>query len=135
MLRGRLADAVAGSDTGSAADSEFRVITSGLSLAEARFTRNRGANLAAMRQTDVIALFEYNYWANWTVLAAVAKASPEQFTARKTVTWRNLRGTLVHTLDVELAAASSGRAEGNLGRRAGGQEVRDRRAARSVLAN
>ncbi len=54
-----------------------------------------------MRQTDVIALFEYNYWANWTVLGATTKASVEQFTARKTVTWRNLRGTLVHTLDVE----------------------------------
>jgi uncharacterized damage-inducible protein DinB len=54
-----------------------------------------------MRQTDVIALFEYNYWANWTVLGAAAKASVEQFTARRTITWRNLRGTLVHTLDVE----------------------------------
>lgn len=54
-----------------------------------------------MRQTDVIALFEYNYWANWTLLEAAAGVSVEQFTAPTTVTWRNLRGTLVHTLDVE----------------------------------
>jgi uncharacterized damage-inducible protein DinB len=54
-----------------------------------------------MRQTDVIALFEYNYWANWTILEAAARASAEQFTAPTVVTWRNLRGTLVHTLDVE----------------------------------
>jgi uncharacterized damage-inducible protein DinB len=54
-----------------------------------------------MRQTDVIALFEYNYWANWTVLETAAKATVEQFRARKSITWRNLRGTLVHTLDVE----------------------------------
>ena len=54
-----------------------------------------------MRQTDVIALFEYNYWANWTLLEAAAGVSVEQFTAPTTVTWRNLRGTLVHTMDVE----------------------------------
>jgi uncharacterized damage-inducible protein DinB len=54
-----------------------------------------------MRQTDVIALFQYNYWANWTILAAAAMASEEQFTAPASITWRNLRGTLVHTLDVE----------------------------------
>ena len=54
-----------------------------------------------MRQSDLIALFEYNYWANWTILEAAGKASFEQFTAPTSITWRNLRGTLVHTLDVE----------------------------------
>ena len=55
----------------------------------------------AMLQRDVLALFDYNYWANWKIFAASAEVPPEQFTALTSVTWRNLRGTLVHTLDVE----------------------------------
>jgi len=49
----------------------------------------------------VIALFDYNYWANRQVLAAAGEVSDEQFTADSQVTLRNIRGTLVHALDVE----------------------------------
>jgi uncharacterized damage-inducible protein DinB len=48
-----------------------------------------------------MALFDYNYWANWKILAAVRQMPQEQFTAPVSITWRNIRGTLVHTLDVE----------------------------------
>lgn len=54
-----------------------------------------------MRKRDVLALFEYNYWANWKIVGAAGEILPEQFTAPTSITWRNLRGTLVHTLDVE----------------------------------
>jgi uncharacterized damage-inducible protein DinB len=54
-----------------------------------------------VRKTDVVALFDYNYWANRQVLVAADQASDEQFTAPTEVTWRTIRGTLVHTLDVE----------------------------------
>lgn len=46
-------------------------------------------------------LFEYNYWANWRLLEAASVAPVEQFIAPTPITLRNLRGTLVHTLDVE----------------------------------
>lgn len=54
-----------------------------------------------MRKRDVLALFDYNYWANWKVFEAIAELPLEQFTAPTSITWRNMRGTLVHTLDVE----------------------------------
>jgi uncharacterized damage-inducible protein DinB len=54
-----------------------------------------------MRTPDVLALFDYNYWATWSLLAAAKTAPPEAFTAPRTITWRNLRDTLVHTLDIE----------------------------------
>lgn len=54
-----------------------------------------------MRKQDVMALFDYNYWANWKVLAAVRQMPPDQYVAPVSVTWRNVRGTLVHALDVE----------------------------------
>lgn len=46
-------------------------------------------------------LFDLTYWCNRQVLAAVARATPEQLTAPAEFTYRNLRGTLVHALDVE----------------------------------
>jgi uncharacterized damage-inducible protein DinB len=54
-----------------------------------------------MRSQDVLALFDYSYWATWSLLAAISKAPPDAFTAPRTFTWRNLRDTLVHMLDVE----------------------------------
>jgi rhodanese-related sulfurtransferase len=54
-----------------------------------------------MRNPDILALFDYNYWATWTVLEAAKALPAEAFTAPSTITWRNLRGTLVRTLDVE----------------------------------
>lgn len=54
-----------------------------------------------MRNQDLLALFDYNYWATWTALEAVKAMPIEAFTQSSTITWRNLRDTLVHTLDVE----------------------------------
>lgn len=54
-----------------------------------------------MRKLDVMTLFDYNYWADWSVLAATAAVPTDAFTGPAMFTWRNIRGTLVHTLDVE----------------------------------
>ena len=54
-----------------------------------------------MRRTDVATLFDFNYWANRQLVDAAASATAEQFVAPPKFTYRGLRGTLVHTLDVE----------------------------------
>lgn len=54
-----------------------------------------------MRQTEIRVLFDYNYLANTRILHAAARVTPEQFIAPTILTIRNLRGTLVHALDVE----------------------------------
>ncbi len=54
-----------------------------------------------MRTTEVITLFDYNYWANRQILAAADELGSGRFTVSSDLTWRDLRGTLVHTLDVE----------------------------------
>ena len=54
-----------------------------------------------MRQPDIVTLFDYSYWATRQVLDTAAEISDEQFAAPSEVTWRGIRGTLVHTLDVE----------------------------------
>lgn len=56
-----------------------------------------------MRRDDILALLDFNYWANRQILAAAAQLPTEAFTAPVAYTYRNLRGTLVHTLDVELS--------------------------------
>lgn len=54
-----------------------------------------------MRQADVTTLFDYNYWANRKILAAAGRLTDEAFRAPSSITTRDLRGTLVHALDVE----------------------------------
>lgn len=54
-----------------------------------------------MRTPDVIALFDYNEWATCQILDTVDAIPIEEFVAPTTITWRNVRGTLVHALDVE----------------------------------
>lgn len=54
-----------------------------------------------MQKSDILMLFDYNYWANRRILDAAAQLSDEQFSAPTEVTVRNLRDTLVHQLDVE----------------------------------
>ena len=54
-----------------------------------------------MRKADLLILFDYSYWATGQILEASEDASPEQFVAPADITHRNLRGTLVHALDVE----------------------------------
>lgn len=54
-----------------------------------------------MYKEDLLRLFDYNYWAIGQILRTAEGLSPAEFTAPSDVTYRNLRGTLVHTLDVE----------------------------------
>ncbi len=54
-----------------------------------------------MRRSEILILFDYNYWANRQILATCAELSDEQFRAPSNITTRDLRGTLVHTPDVE----------------------------------
>jgi uncharacterized damage-inducible protein DinB len=54
-----------------------------------------------MRKADVLTLFDYSYWATGQVLQTAEQLSAEEFVAPTDVTYRNLRGTLVHALDVE----------------------------------
>jgi uncharacterized damage-inducible protein DinB len=57
----------------------------------------------AMRREDILALFDFTYWANRQILRAAASVPPAEFVAPIAYTYRDLRGTLVHTLDVELS--------------------------------
>ena len=54
-----------------------------------------------MNAADVRDLFDYNSWANARVLDAAARVAADLFVDPAPVTTRNLRGTLVHQLDVE----------------------------------
>jgi uncharacterized damage-inducible protein DinB len=54
-----------------------------------------------MRQADLDILFDYSYWATWQVLDAAASVEESDFVRSTEFTSRDLRGTLVHTLDVE----------------------------------
>jgi len=54
-----------------------------------------------MQTTDAVTLFDYLYWARDAVLRAAAQLSDDEFTSTDTVTTRDLRGTLVHELDVQ----------------------------------
>ena len=68
-----------------------------------------GTNVAAatkrsrtnLNKAGVIALFDFTYWANRHLLEVATKLTPEQWVAPSDITERSLRGTLVHTLDVE----------------------------------
>lgn len=54
-----------------------------------------------MRHAEVVALFDYHYWATRKVLEAATELTADEWTAPSSFTWRNIRGTLVHVLDVE----------------------------------
>jgi uncharacterized damage-inducible protein DinB len=54
-----------------------------------------------MRRTDLETLFDFSYWMRDRVLEHAAKLTSAEFQAPSGVTTRDLRGTLVHTLDVE----------------------------------
>lgn len=54
-----------------------------------------------MNKADLQKLFDYSYWATGQILRSAEALSPEEFVAPSDVTYRNIRGTLVHTLDVE----------------------------------
>jgi uncharacterized damage-inducible protein DinB len=50
---------------------------------------------------DLRRLFDYSYWANEQLLGAARPLDAEVFTAASEISYRGIRGTLVHTLDVE----------------------------------
>ena len=54
-----------------------------------------------MRRQDLETLFGFSYWMKDRVLACAAKLTTAEFQAPSGLTTRDLRGTLVHTLDVE----------------------------------
>jgi uncharacterized damage-inducible protein DinB len=54
-----------------------------------------------VRHAEIATLFDYNYWAHRRVLATAARLTDAQFTLRSVIVGRDLRATLVHTLDVE----------------------------------
>jgi uncharacterized damage-inducible protein DinB len=54
-----------------------------------------------VRRSDILALFAFNYWANRHLLDVASKLAPSEWTAPSDITTRDLRATLVHTLDVE----------------------------------
>ena len=59
--------------------------------------------VGAMRTADIQALFDFTYWADRQTLQAAARLPTEDFTRPVAITYRDLRGTLVHTLDVEMS--------------------------------
>jgi uncharacterized damage-inducible protein DinB len=54
-----------------------------------------------MRRKDIETLFGFSYWMKDRVLECAAKLTTAEFQAPSGLTTRDLRGTLVHTLDVE----------------------------------
>ena len=56
-----------------------------------------------MRLVDIEALFDFTYWADRRVLEAASAVPSEGFLRPPSITYRDLRGTLVHTLDVEMS--------------------------------
>jgi uncharacterized damage-inducible protein DinB len=54
-----------------------------------------------VRTSDILTLYEYNYWANARILSAATNVSEAQFTAPASLSHGSLRGTLVHILSAE----------------------------------
>ncbi len=54
-----------------------------------------------MRQSELATLFDYMYWANSRILVTAARLTDAQFTLPSVIAGRDLRATLVHTLDTE----------------------------------
>jgi hypothetical protein len=60
-----------------------------------------------MDASDVAVLIDHMYWTNDRLLEAAADAGADVLVVPSTVMARNLRGTLVHELDVNGAGAAS----------------------------
>jgi uncharacterized damage-inducible protein DinB len=56
-----------------------------------------------MRKVDIEALFDFTYWADRKVLEAASAVQSEAYVRPVTIAYRDLRGTLVHALDVEMS--------------------------------
>lgn len=55
-----------------------------------------------MKKSEILTLYEYNYWANERVLRAAARVTLEQYGAPAEISHSSLRGALVHTYSAEL---------------------------------
>jgi uncharacterized damage-inducible protein DinB len=55
-----------------------------------------------MNQSDILTLYDYNYWANARVVSVAAQLTPDQFTAPAGLSHGSVRGALVHTLGAEM---------------------------------
>ncbi len=55
-----------------------------------------------MNKTDILTLYDYNYWANARVLSTAAQISESQFTAPARLSHGSVRGALVHILAAEI---------------------------------
>ena len=56
-----------------------------------------------MRKDEVATLIDYMYWANRRILQSAARLTDAQFRLPSVIAGRDLRATLVHTLDVEMS--------------------------------
>ena len=54
-----------------------------------------------MNKGDILTLYEYNTWANASILNATSRVTAEQFLTPVASSYGDLRGTLVHTLFAE----------------------------------
>ncbi len=54
-----------------------------------------------MDKTDILLLYDYNYWANQRVLQAAGRVSTEQFLKPAPLSQGSLRGALVHAYGAE----------------------------------
>ena len=64
-------------------------------------TGTPGVTLHRVQGLTAETLFDYSYWATRQLLAKTAEASGDTFRAPADITYRGLRATLVHALDVE----------------------------------
>jgi uncharacterized damage-inducible protein DinB len=55
-----------------------------------------------LNKTDILTLYDYNYWANERILEATAKVTSDQLIAAANVSHGSLRGALVHILGAEV---------------------------------
>ena len=55
-----------------------------------------------MEKTEILTLYDYNYWGNHRVLEAARKVTAEQFEAPAFTSHKSLRGTLAHILGTEI---------------------------------
>jgi uncharacterized damage-inducible protein DinB len=55
-----------------------------------------------MIKSDILTLYDYNYWATVRVLNAAANLTPNQFTAPAGLSHGSVRGALVHALGAEI---------------------------------
>lgn len=54
-----------------------------------------------MHQTDIVTLYDYNYWATRRIVTAAAQLTAAEFTAPTALSWGSVRDVLAHMLAAE----------------------------------